>query len=76
MMPAAKIDALVAEAGFASAATEAWDKERGLEEWMGIVNDPKRSGPLRTVVRALAEEGWDAGFNLRIEADEIRFFHR
>jgi len=76
MMPAAEIDGLIAGAGFHSAMVETWDKEREFEEWMGIVNDPKRLIPLRTVVRALAEDGRDAGFNLRIEGGEIRFFHR
>ncbi len=76
MMPAAEIDGVIAGAGFSIVGTETWDKEREFEEWMGIVNDPKRLDPLRTVVRALAEEGRDAGFNLRIEDSEVRFFHR
>ena len=76
MMPAAEIDGLITGSGFSIAASETWDKEREFEEWMGIVNDPKRLGPLRTVVRALAEENRDAGFNLRIDDGEIRFFHR
>ncbi len=76
MLPAAEMEELIAGAGFFVAATETWDADREFEEWMEIVNDPKRLGPLRTVVRALAEDGRDAGFGLRIEDDEIRFFHR
>lgn len=76
MMPAEEIEELVAGAGFTVVATETWDADREFEEWMGIVNDPKRLGPLRTVVHALAEAGRDAGVGLRIEGGKIRFFHR
>ena len=76
MMPAGEITDRVEQAGFTLTASETWDKQREFEEWMGIVNDPKRLDPLRTVVHTLAADGRDAGFGLRLEAGEIRFFHR
>jgi len=43
---------------------------------MGIVNDPQRLNPLRTVARALAEESRHAGMGLSIEDGQLVFFHR
>jgi hypothetical protein len=43
---------------------------------MGIVNDPDRTDPIRTVVRVLAEAGNHAGMGLAIQAGRIVFFHR
>jgi ubiquinone/menaquinone biosynthesis C-methylase UbiE len=76
MLPAAELDACVARAGFADIECATWDKDREFEEWMGIVNDPTRAEPLRTVVRALAEAGRTAGMGLSIRDGRIVFFHR
>ncbi len=76
MLPAEELDAAIAAAGFKDLATETWDKDRAFGEWMGIVNDPGLNAPLGVVVRALAERGADAGIGLRLEAGEVRFFHR
>jgi hypothetical protein len=43
---------------------------------MDIVNDPVRTEPLRTVVRALAEAGRTAGMGLSIVDGRVAFFHR
>jgi hypothetical protein len=37
---------------------------------------PERVAPLRTVVRALAMAGEDAGMGLRLEGGVVHFFHR
>jgi ubiquinone/menaquinone biosynthesis C-methylase UbiE len=76
MLPAAELASLIAAAGFSIDATTSWDKPREFEEWMGIVNDPARVAPLRTVVRELAEAGKSAGIGLSIDAGRIKFFHR
>jgi hypothetical protein len=76
MLPAAELDAGMARAGFEDIEHSTWDKAREFEEWMGIVNDPTRAEPLRTVVRALAEAGRTAGMGLSIRDDRIVFFHR
>lgn len=76
MLPESELLSSVKSAGFAIQSEDGWDKAREFEEWMGIVNDPQRVGPLRTVVRALAEEGRHAGMGLSIEDGKIVFFHR
>jgi hypothetical protein len=43
---------------------------------MDIVNDPARIEPIRTVVRALAEDGRTAGMGLSIRNGRLVFFHR
>jgi ubiquinone/menaquinone biosynthesis C-methylase UbiE len=76
MLPATELDACMTQAGFEDIARTTWDKDREFEEWMGIVNDPTRAEPLRTVVRALAEAGRTAGMGLSIRDGRIVFFHR
>jgi ubiquinone/menaquinone biosynthesis C-methylase UbiE len=63
-------------AGFRLDTQTTWDKPRELDEWMGIINEPERAAPLRTVVGALARAGADAGIGLSQAAGEIVFFHR
>jgi ubiquinone/menaquinone biosynthesis C-methylase UbiE len=76
MLSAPELDACVARAGFRDIEHATWDKSREFEEWMGIVNDPARAEPIRTIVRALAEAGRTAGMRLSIKNDQIVFFHR
>jgi ubiquinone/menaquinone biosynthesis C-methylase UbiE len=76
MLPASELDARITQAGFEDIEPAIWDKDREFEEWMGIVNDPTRVEPLRTVVRALAESGRTAGMGLTIREGRIVFFHR
>lgn len=77
MLPAGELSDLVRAAGFGVVRVATWEKTRAFDEWMGIVNDPTRIEPLRTVVRALAESGRDAGIGLRVDdAGRIVFFHR
>jgi len=76
MLPISELVTLVEAASFAIEAQETWDKPREFEEWLGIVNDPERAAPLRTVVRALAEAGKDAGMGLSLADGRVVFFHR
>ena len=76
MLPASELIALVAQSGAAIERQETWDKPREFEEWADIVADPERIAPLRTIVRALAMAGADAGMGLRLRDGLIHFFHR
>jgi ubiquinone/menaquinone biosynthesis C-methylase UbiE len=76
MLPASELDICMTRSGFEDTDHTTWDKSREFEEWMGIVNDPARVEPIRTVVRALAEDGRTAGMGLSIKNGQIEFFHR
>jgi ubiquinone/menaquinone biosynthesis C-methylase UbiE len=76
MLPASELDTCIADSGFSDLQHATWDKSREFEEWMGIVNDPDRAEPIRTVVRALAEAGRTAGMGLSVKNGQIVFFHR
>ncbi len=76
MLPLPELNASVEGTGFRIQSGATWDASREFEEWMGIVNDPQRLVPLRTVARALAEAGRDAGMGLSILDDQLVFFHR
>src|SRR5262249_36707655 len=64
MLPASEFLGLVRDAGLVIELIATWDKPREFEEWAGIVADDERIRPLRTLVRALAAGGEDAGMNL------------
>lgn len=76
MLSPSELNACMARAGFRGIEHSTWDKRREFEEWMGIVNDPARTEPIRIVVRALAEAGRTAGMGLSIQNGQIVFFHR
>jgi ubiquinone/menaquinone biosynthesis C-methylase UbiE len=76
MLPASELDAGVSRAGFRAIEHATWDMDRELEEWLAIVDDPARIGPIRTVARALAEAGRDAGIGLSVKDGRVVFFHR
>jgi len=76
MLSGSELVGLIAGAGVAIDRQESWDKAREFEEWVGIVANPERVAPLRTVVRALAEAGQDAGLGLALREGTIHFFHR
>jgi ubiquinone/menaquinone biosynthesis C-methylase UbiE len=76
MLPATELDNALTQAGFQILEHSTWDKTREFEEWTGIVNDPDRTDPIRTVVRTLAEAGHHAGMGLSIQDGRIVFFHR
>jgi len=76
MLPAAELASLVAAAGFTIETETTWDQSREFEEWSGIVDDPERIGPLRTVVRALAGACQHAGIGLSLADGGIVFCHR
>jgi ubiquinone/menaquinone biosynthesis C-methylase UbiE len=76
MLSASELVSMIEAAAFKVETQSTWDKHREFGEWMGIVNDPGRAGPLRTLVRALAAAGVTAGMGLSLARDEIVFFHR
>jgi SAM-dependent methyltransferase len=76
MLSPSELNACMSRVGFQDIEHTTWDKSREFEEWMGIVNDPARTEPIRTVVRALAEAGRTAGMGLSIQNGQIIFFHR
>ena len=76
MLPASELASLVSAAGLQIEQQETWDKPREFEEWVGIVANPERVDPLRTIVRALARAGEDAGIGLSLIGDSIALFHR
>lgn len=76
MLPATELDAVIAGTGLVIQAQSTWDKAREFGEWMGIVNDPQRVEPLRTVAAALAKAGLHAGMGLSVRNGDIVFFHR
>ncbi len=76
MLPPSELDAWIERSGFHRLHNSTWDMPRELEEWMGIVNDPARVDPIRTVVRALAQDDRTAGMGLSIKNDQVVFFHR
>jgi ubiquinone/menaquinone biosynthesis C-methylase UbiE len=77
MPPASELASLVRDAGLEIEKQETWDQPRAFEEWAGIVADPERINPVRTIVAALARAGEDAGMGLSAAADgTLAFFHR
>jgi ubiquinone/menaquinone biosynthesis C-methylase UbiE len=76
MLPGSELLAMVAQSDVTIERQETWDKPREFEEWVGIVANPERIAPLRTVVRALATAGQDAGMGLRLRDGAVHFSHR
>src|SRR5262249_22315670 len=76
LLPRSELLALVSRGELTIVAQESWEKAREFEEWLGIVADPERAAPLRTIVRALARAGEDAAMGLRIMDGGIHFIHR
>lgn len=76
MLAPSELISVIEDAGFRIDTRSTWDKPRELDEWMGIINDPERVAPLRTVVRALAMAGATAGMGLSAAGEEVVLFHR
>ena len=76
MLPLSELKASIEACGFEPGPETVWDAPREFEQWMEIVADPQRAGPLRTIARALAEAGRDAGMGLSVRGGDIVFFHR
>jgi SAM-dependent methyltransferase len=76
MPPASELTSLVQGSGLKIEKQDTWDQPRAFEEWAGIVADPERINPLRTIVQALARAGEDAGMGLSTADGAIVFFHR
>src|SRR5262249_53981775 len=76
MLPASELDGCVARAGCENIEPPPGAHAGEVEEGRGIVNDPARAEPIRTVVRALAEARRTAGMGLSIRDGRVVFFHR
>jgi ubiquinone/menaquinone biosynthesis C-methylase UbiE len=76
MLPVSELVSLIEGAGFTIEQQASWDKPREFEEWMGIVNEPERAAPLRTILQALAKAGQDAGMGLSLADGKLLFVHR
>jgi ubiquinone/menaquinone biosynthesis C-methylase UbiE len=76
MLPVSELVSLIEGAGFTVEQQAGWEKPREFEEWMGVVNEPARSAPLRTMLQALAKAGQDAGMELSLAGDKLTFVHR
>jgi ubiquinone/menaquinone biosynthesis C-methylase UbiE len=62
--------------GFDIVFEDSWVKEREFSEWIAITNSPERAEPLKTVMNVLARSGFDAGINLRADANTVYFEHK
>jgi hypothetical protein len=76
MLPASELVDLMSRDDMSIERQDSWEKAREFEEWVGIVADPERTAPLRTVVQALAKAGQDAGMGLSMRGGAVHFFHR
>jgi len=76
MLPVSELIALMRAQSLSIAKQDTWDMRREFEEWVGIIANPERVNPLRTIMRALAQGGIEAGIGLSIVGGSIVFFHR
>jgi ubiquinone/menaquinone biosynthesis C-methylase UbiE len=76
MLPKSLLLTMIQESGLRIISDTTWEKERRFDEWAQIVNDPKRTIPLQTVMLNLASAGIRAGINLRSDGDTVVFTHR
>lgn len=76
MLPVVELTSMIRDAGFSIESQITWDQPRKFEEWAGIVDDPQRIAPLRTIVHRLAQVGEHAGFGLSLVDGAVVFFHR
>jgi ubiquinone/menaquinone biosynthesis C-methylase UbiE len=70
-----EFDELLISHGLKIIAYDGWVSHREFGEWIKITNAPERVKPLLIVMKALAGAGIDAGINLRISGDTVRFDH-
>ena len=75
MLSPSELRRVIGASGFRVVAEETWRQPRAFGEWAGIVADPVRTGPLRTVMTALARAGCGAGIAMTEEAGELGFQH-
>ena len=76
MLPLSELTALIENAGLTVEHQATWDEAREFEEWVRIVDDPHRVGPVRVVVRTLAALGQHAGTGWSLADGKLVFFHR
>ena len=75
MLPKSELQRAVEQAGLTLEQCIEWINHREFEEWLAITSAPERAGPLRVVMRELAQRGAAAGIGLRYEGGTIRFDH-
>jgi ubiquinone/menaquinone biosynthesis C-methylase UbiE len=75
MLSESKLVQIFEGAGLGTLRITRWVRARDFHEWMGIVNDPSRSWPLKTLLAALIEAGRDAGMQLHNDDERITFQH-
>jgi ubiquinone/menaquinone biosynthesis C-methylase UbiE len=75
MLAPSELRRTIGVSGFRVVAEETWRQPRGFSEWAGIVADPVRTGPLKTVMAALARAGCGAGLAMTEEDGEPGFEH-
>lgn len=76
LLPARELEDELASAGFRINRRETWDNPKSFDEWAALVAEGRAMQPVRRVMEALARAGVGAGFDLRLEAGELRFTHR
>ncbi|HYL80946.1 MAG TPA: methyltransferase domain-containing protein, partial [Candidatus Acidoferrum sp.] len=76
MLSSSQLRSVVEAGGLRVTATTSWEMPREFEEWVRITNAPERRVPLWAIMRRLAQEGIQAGIDLRISGDAVVFKHR
>lgn len=75
LLAESELVAVIEKAGFRIQTTENWANPKTFEEWAAVVADARSIEPLREVMRALAQAGIRAGFDLRVEEEQVVFTH-
>lgn len=76
MLPKSELHQLMAQSGLRVEQSTEWVNQREFEEWLRIANAPERAAPLKVLMAALARAGEQAGIQLRLEGETVRFEHR
>lgn len=76
MLSKSELHRAITQAGLAVEEAVSWTNHREFDEWMKIVDEPARIGPLKVVMTALAQAGVSAGVALRLENGKLRFEHQ
>lgn len=76
MLSKSELHNAITQAGLDVEVAVAWTNHREFDEWMKIVDEPTRIGPLKVVMMALAQAGVGAGIALRLDQGRLHFEHR
>lgn len=75
LLPASELGARIRAAGFTVASESGWTVERAFGEWAAIVDDERRTAPLREVMTHLARAGHRLGIDLHERGGVPCFTH-